>query len=271
MRGDFAHRYGPTAVVAGASEGIGAAIAEALAARGVGLVLAARRAGPLEATAERLARSHGVAARAVAVDLAEEAGLDALVRAADADDVGLLVCCAAVSPIGEFLERDEAEHARLLAVNCRAPAVLAHRFGKRLVARGRGGVLFVTSLASHQGSAMVAHYAASKAYERVLAEGLWAELGPHGVDVLACLAGPTDTPTYRAGRPRGAALVEWPPVMSAEAVAEAALDALGHGPLVTPGLVNAAAGAVMRRLLPSSVAIRAVSASTRSMYRPDRR
>jgi hypothetical protein len=266
----FAHRYGPTALVAGASEGIGAAIAASLARRGIDLVLAARRLEPLEALAEKLRREHGVAARPVAVDLGEEAGLDALTEAVAGQEIGLLVCSAAVAPIGEYLDRDEAEHARLLAVNCRAPALLAHRFGRLMAARGRGGILLLTSLAAHQGSALVAHYAASKAYQRVLAEGLWAELSPRGVDVLACLAGPTETPTYRAGKPRDGAWIEWPPVMPAEDVADAALDALGRGPVLTPGIVNRVAGTLMRRLLPTRLAVRAVSASTRAMYRKPR-
>lgn len=261
------YRYGPTALIAGASEGIGAALATALAARGVDLVLSARRPEPLDALAEKLHNAHAVAVRTVAVDLGEEAGLDALCEAVADQEIGLLVCSAAVSPIGEFLDREEAEHARLLAVNCRAPAILAHRFGRRMAARGRGGILLLSSLAAHQGSALVAHYAASKAYQRVLAEGLWAELGPRGVSVLACLAGPTETPTYRAGKPRDAAWIEWPPVMRAEDVAEAALAALGHGPVATPGIVNRVAGMVMRRILPARLAVRAVSASTRAMYR----
>jgi hypothetical protein len=178
----------------------------------------------------------------------------------------MVVHSAAVSPIGEFLDREAAEHDALLQVNCRMPALLAHRFGRAMVARGRGGIVFLSSLSALQGTALVAHYAASKAYEMILAEGLWEELRPRGVDVIACLAGPTDTPTYRAGRPKQGGF-EWPPVAEPGDVAEATLAALGRGPVVTPGLANRAAGVLLGRLLPRARAVRLVSASTRRMYR----
>jgi len=262
---DFRARYGRWALVCGASEGLGAAFAERLAARGIDVVLVARRAAPLDALAARIQREHGVAARTVAADLAHADALDTLAEATADLEVGALVYSAALSPIGEFLERDAAEHAALLDVNCRAPALLAHRFGRAMAARGRGGIVLLSSLSALQGTALVAHYAASKAYELILAEGLWAELGPRGVDVLACLAGPTDTPTYRAGRPKEGGF-EWPPVADPHEVADATLAALGRGPVVIPGLANRAAGVLLGRLLPRARAVRLVSASTRRMY-----
>lgn len=260
---DLRARYGPWALVTGASEGLGAAFAERLAEAGIHLALVARRRGPLLDIASRLSRK--VETLPIPGDLGEKDDLRKILAVLADREIGLFVHSAAVSTIGAFLEREPEEHERLLDVSCRAPALLSHHLGKAMAARGRGGIVFLSSLAAHQGTALVAHYAASKAYQKVLAEGLWEELRPHGVDVLACLAGPTETPTYRSRRPAGGAL-EWPPVMSAAAVAEETLAALGRGPLVIPGVANKAAHLFMSSI-PTSLAVKLVSASTRKMYR----
>jgi short-subunit dehydrogenase len=127
--------------------------------------------------------------------------------------------------------------------------------------RGRGGLLLVSSLAGGQGNPWLAAYAASKAFEIVLAEGLWAELRGRGVDVLACRAGATRTPAYEATRPRAEV-----PLMAPEAVAEGALRALGRGPVVVTGAVNRAAAFLFTRLLPRRLAIRVMERATRRLY-----
>lgn len=130
-----------------------------------------------------------------------------------------------------------------------------------MAARGRGGILLVASLAGGQGTPIVATYAASKAFEIILAEGLWDELGPAGVDVLACRAGPTRTPTFEASRPRKKV-----PTMEPEAVVEEALAALGRKPVVVAGRLNRAVNFVMQRLLSRPGAIRFMGRHTRQMY-----
>jgi hypothetical protein len=259
----FRARYGPWAVVVGASEGIGAALAEELAARGLDLLLVARRPGPLEALAASLAARHGVAVRALAVDAGSRAGLDAIRAELAAREVGLLVMSAALAPVGDFLSITPDEHERVLDINCRAAVVLLRALAPAMVARGRGGVVLMSSLASLQGTATVAHYAATKAYLRVLAEGLWDELRPRGVDVVACLAGPTRTPTWLSARPRPSRLA--PPVLEPRAVGVAALDGLGRGPIVVPGAANRAVAALMRHL-PARAAVRLVSDAARRLY-----
>lgn len=134
-----------------------------------------------------------------------------------------------------------------------------------MVARGRGGIIFLSSMASFQGTALTAHYAASKAYLRVLAEGLWAELRPRGVDVLACCAGIVRTPTFLREKPRSPRWLAVPVMESAQVVAEA-LRALGRRPTVIPGGVNRVSSWVVQRLLPRKAAISLVSAGTRAMY-----
>jgi short-subunit dehydrogenase len=273
MSATFLHRYGPTALVAGASEGLGAAWAQALAARGCELLLVARRPGPLAAQAAALRAAHGVVVHELAADLGEPADLDRVLATAAARDVGFLVYNAACSPIGRFVDVSEADHRQVTAVNCHAPALLAHRLGRAMVRRGRGGIVLMSSMSGLQGTAMVAHYAATKAYLRVLAEGLGNELRPLGVTVRACVAGPVRTPAYLAGRPDQSSLLV-PPAREPEEVVAATLatfpeagNGAGGGASFVPVLGDRVAAFVMERLLPRGIAVELISAVTRRMYR----
>jgi short-subunit dehydrogenase len=249
-------RYGPWAVVAGASEGLGAAFATELAGRGLKLILAARRADVLAALADRLPTE----AVPVVADLATEAGLAAVAEAAVDREVGLVVANAAYSPIGPFLGLDPAESTRALDLNCRAPLALAHRFLPAMVSRGRGGFVVMSSLAGMQGSPPITVYAATKAFGAVLADGLWAELRGTGVDVVACVAGAVATPNLAGTKAKRA-----PGTLSPERVATAALAALGHGPRVVPGLTSRLSAIVMSRLLPRRTAIAIISRASRDL------
>jgi short-subunit dehydrogenase len=185
-------RYGPWALVAGASDGIGAAFATALAAGGLNLVLAARREPLLTELAQRLRDQYATETRTVVADQGTHDGLDAV--RASTEDIGPVVVNAASAPIAPYLELTPSQVDSMVELNGRAPAVLAHAFGARMKERGRGGLILLSSVASLQGSALIAHYAATKAYVRVLAEGLWYEWRPYGVDVLACCPGLVATP-----------------------------------------------------------------------------
>lgn len=257
----FGERYGPWALVAGASEGLGEAFARLLAARGLGLVLLARRADALERLAADLRRARGVEVRTLAADLGRADLATEVARATDGLDVGLLVYNAARSAIGPFLAHGVEEHLRVLDVNCRGPLVLAHLLGGPMASRGRGGIVLMTSLAASQGNPLLASYAASKAFELVLAEGLWAELRGRGVDVLACRAGATRTPGYAASRPRRSV-----PLMAPEAVARQALEALGRRPSTVTGALNRVAAFALGRLLPRRASIQLMGRATRRLY-----
>lgn len=257
----FRERYGPWALITGASEGIGESFARALASRGLHLFLVARRTGPLEALAAEMRRNHGVEVRTLSADVAQPGLLGALDGLVAGAEVGLVVHNAAFSALGPFLQRPLADLQQVIDLNCRAPLSLAHHFGRQMAARGRGGIVLMSSLAGGQGTPIVAAYAASKAFEIVLAEGLWDELRPSGVDVLACRAGPTRTPSYEASRPRKKV-----PMMEPGPVAEEALAALGKKPVLVPGRLNRAVNFVMQRLLSRPAAIRFMGNSTRKMY-----
>jgi uncharacterized protein len=251
-------RYGPWALVVGASDGLGAAFSRQLADRGLNLVLVARRPGPLE----ELAAGLPTRTRVLAADAGTTAGLAAI--AAAEEEIGLLVCNAALAPIAPFLDLTPEHHDAILDLNCRAASRLAYAYGRRFVGRGRGGIVLVSSLASQQGSALVAHYAATKAYLRVLAEGLWAELRPRGVDALACCPGLVRTPTYEREHPTPPRLV--PPPMEPEDVARAALRALGRRPVVVPGWRNRLTAALSRPL-PRRLVVALASSQTAAIYR----
>lgn len=253
----FADSYGPYALVAGGSYGLGAAFAEAIARRGVNLVLLARHEDQLTATATRLRQAHGVDVIAVVADMADIDGVTTQLGELGVD-IGLLVYDAAYAPIGRFDDVTAEQLAQAAAVNVRAPLLLTKLLSTPMVARGRGGIVLMSSLAGSQGSPNIAAYAATKAFNAILAEGLWKELKPRGVDVIACMAGAILTPGYQQAEGSKPA----PGTLSPEAVAEQTLSALGRGPIVIPGAVNKIGRFVLTRLLSRRAAIAIMSKNT---------
>ena len=260
---EFTERYGPYAVVAGGSEGLGAAFADGIARRGVSLVLLARRGEQLTATAERLRAAHKIDVRTIVADMADVDDVKKRIAALDLA-IGLLVYDAAYAPIGPFEDVTEDQLAQAAAVNVRGPLLLTKLLSAPMIARGRGGIVLMSSLAGSQGSPNIATYAATKAFNAILAEGLWRELKPRGVDVLACMAGAILTPGYQQAE--GGAKPA-PGTLTAEAVAEQTLEALarGRGPIVIPGAVNKLGRFVLTRLLSRRAAIAIMSKNTEGL------
>jgi short-subunit dehydrogenase len=193
---EFSEQYGPWALIAGASEGLGAAFGDECARRGCNVVLVARRESLLDETAARLRDAYGVETRTVVADLARADIGDVLSKATDDLAVGLFVYNAAFAPQGRFVDVPLDDHLRGVAMNVTTPTVLSHLFGRAMVDRGRGGIVLVSSGAAHAGMKVFTTYAAGKAYELILGEGLWDELREHGVDALAYVVGATATPTF---------------------------------------------------------------------------
>lgn len=242
-------RYGPWAVVTGASDGIGLAIARQLAAAGLNLVLVARRQERLEALAGELAAGFGIAVRPLAIDLGRPEGPDQLLAATADLDVGLLVAAAGFGRAGGFLDAERATHREMVDLNCRAVAALAHGYGRRLVTRGRGALVLFSSLLAFQGVPMAANYAATKAYVQSLGEALRHELAPAGVTVITSAPGPVHTgfAERAAMRMRSA--------QQPEEVAAATLAALGRGGTVRPGARSRLLGYALL-LLPRGARVR---------------
>ena len=262
---EFLHRYGPWAIVAGASEGIGAAFARALAARGLNLVLVARRAQPLVALADELETKHAVSVQPLSLDLGQPESITELLSVTGDREIGLLVWNAALSVMGPFLDQPLDAHLMELEVNVRSPLRAVHALGGRMVGRRRGGIILLSSLSGMQGTALIANYAATKAWNRVLAEGLWWELGKKGVDVLACVAGATDTPGYRSSAPAPGSDGNVP-VQSPDVVAAEALAALGKRPSIITGIRNRLAAAFLARMLPRMAAVKLMGRTMDRIY-----
>jgi short-subunit dehydrogenase len=223
-----AGRYGPWAVIAGGSEGIGACIAAELAEAGLNLVLIARKAGPLDEVAAELKARTGVQVRTLGLDLTDPAMLARIREVSDDVDVGLLVYNAGASHrTGPFLDWPLEDVLKVIRLNVDGQAVLSHHFGRRLAARGKGGIILVGSMAGNAGSPSVIAYAGAKAFSQIFGEGLWWELKQHGVDVLQVVVGATHTPAMaRLGitYPEGEAV-------QSEEVARHTLANIANGPV----------------------------------------
>jgi short-subunit dehydrogenase len=188
-------RYGPWAVIAGASEGTGREYARQVAAAGIHCVLIARRPGPLDELAARLRAQHGVETLVVSTDLADPGALDVIRQAVGDREVGLLVLNAGADPYGStFLDREIEDWTSLIGRNVLTGTRLLHHFGRQMRERGRGGLLIVGSGACYGGGRLLAAYSGSKAFQLCLAESLWSELQGTGVDVLYHAMSTTDTP-----------------------------------------------------------------------------
>jgi short-subunit dehydrogenase len=229
----FRSRYGPWAVIAGGSEGVGAEFAKMLAEDGFDLVLIARKPGPLHETAD-VCRGLGATVIPLALDLLTD---DASARIAEvtADlDVGLLIYNAGASTCNEpFLDADLTEFGKVIDLNMTRMLELTQHFGRRMVARAGGGIMLVGSLSGYMGAVRHSVYSGVKAFSRVFAESLWLELRDHDVDVLELVLGVTRTPAMeRVGLNFDA------PGMIVNDPAEVAregLQQLGHGPVHVAG------------------------------------
>ncbi|WP_395397186.1 SDR family NAD(P)-dependent oxidoreductase [Novosphingobium sp. BL-8A] len=245
-------RYGPWALVAGASEGTGAAFARQLAAEGFDLILIARREGPLEELAGELTHDHGVACVTGSIDLALPDAADRMAELAGGREVGLLILNAGADSVGaRFLDGGLENWEALVTRNVMTVMRACHRFAQPMRERGRGGIMLVGSGACYGGLPGIAAYSGSKAFDLVFGEALWVELKPYGVDVLNLILGRTDTPAHRElmermGRP-------FPTDCAApEDVAAMGLARMAQGPVCNWGLADedvgyAGTSAAMRR------------------------
>jgi short-subunit dehydrogenase len=227
----FKEKYGPWALITGAGAGIGAEFADQLAALGLHLILVDRREDPLEAVAKRLTSEYGIEVKMIKKDLEQPDFLDDLLQVTHSLEVGLLVNNAGYALTGDFLDHDLEKELGLLYVNCRAPLILSHEYGRKMVERGRGGIIFLSSIAAFLPMPFWTHYSASKVYDLHMANGLYLELKDKGVDVLALCPGNTKTGFSDVAGIRSIG-------MTPEPVVRHAVKKLGKKPLVVPGIGN---------------------------------
>lgn len=257
---DFSTKYGPWALVAGASEGLGAAFAESLARRGLSLILIARRLDKLEALAAGLRKKYDVEVRTFSVDLSDLVASRAFLTGLEVAP-GLLVYNAAYAPIGYFEDLPEADLQKIATVNVQGPLLFIKALSVKMLEEGRGGIVLMSSLSGTQGSPKIATYAATKAFNTLLAEGLWSEWRGRGVDVIASCAGAIRTPGYEKAKD----IKEAPGTMDAIRVAEETLNALGKGPVTVPGRINKFFRFLMGRILPRRLAINIMEQQTKNL------
>ncbi len=186
-------RFGPWALITGASSGIGREFARQIAASGINVVLVARRETLLRSAGAELSKDYGVAHRIVVADLSEEGFLSELIAATDDIDIGLVVSNAGTANPGEFLKLDRNELVRLLKLNSLAHMEIAHHFGPGLVRRCRGGIVLCGAMGAMQGVPYMANESGAKSYVQSFGEALHVELTPLGVNVNVLIIGPTAT------------------------------------------------------------------------------
>ncbi len=246
----FADKFGPWALVTGASSGIGTGFAHAVAAQGLNVVLVGRREGRLKEVAEEIETSHQVQTRIVATDLTDDAFLTDIRHVTDPLDIGLLVSNAGAGALGAMLKVDVEDLLGNLTLNTNAHLRLSHHFGDRLVQKGRGGILLVGSMAGMQGTPLGANYAGAKGYVHNLGQALNYELRKTGVHVSVTVPGPVNTPALNdrtdidLGKMPG-------PVMSVDDLVAIGLRGLAKNkPLVVAGGANRVMDFMFRRVMP---------------------
>ncbi len=232
MSNDFAQRYGPWALVTGASSGIGRAFADLLARQGLNLVLVARREDRLRELQAQLSAERGVEVIPCPADLSAQEAVSNIMAACGDRDIGLLVSNAGFGLKGAHENNNPHRMDQMLMVNCRAPMQLTHAFIPRLRARGRGGILLTSSVEALMGFPYSGAYAATKAFVNSLAESLWGELRDAGVDVLSLCPGSNDTEYLDL---QGIDKSRLEGMMSPQDVAGQALAALPEGPVFIAG------------------------------------
>ncbi len=232
---DFKERYGPWAIVAGASEGTGRSFARSVAARGLNVLMVAN-GGPLEEEAEAVRRDFGVEVVSAVIDLARPEAFGQILATAGSREIGLYVSNAGTDYYGQrFHDGRVSGWLDMIAVNTSTLVQSAHHFGGLMKQRGRGGLLMVNSGACYGGGGRLAIYTACKAFQLRFAESLWVELRDHGVDVMSLVLGKTDTPNYHALQ-RKKGMPSDPNLASPDDVAEQGLNTLHLGPVQHVGL-----------------------------------
>jgi short-subunit dehydrogenase len=235
-------KYGPWAVITGASEGVGAEFALRLADEGIASVLIARRKGPLAELAEQV-RAKGVDCVTASVDLTAAEATQRIADAVGDREVGLLIANAGADTNSSlFLDNDMANWERLVTLNILTTMRNCHHFGQGMRARRHGGMILVGSGSCYGGLYGMPVYCGVKAFDLVFAEGLWAEMQEHGVDVLSLILGRTNTPAHRRISEANGRPFDTSGMADSAEVARIGLEQLPHGPIYNWGQANDVAG-----------------------------
>lgn len=248
---NYKEKYGDYALITGGSSGIGKAIANELASKGLNLILVARRPEELEQAAQEIRGKHAVDVQCISADLMSSEGMQALKDGAAKYQVGLLVPAAGLEVNGAFEKNNLEKELRVIHLNVSVTMELAHHFVQKMVPRKKGGILLIASLSGHMPNPYFANYAGTKAYVLNFGASLYAELQSKGIDVTVLSPGLTNTPMISDNG------IDWSKTpmqaSSPEFVAQTAVNALGKKLIAIPGFKNKMMG-VMAKHTPYQMA-----------------
>jgi short-subunit dehydrogenase len=259
MRRVDTSKFGPWAIITGASSGIGEEFARQLAASGLHLVLVARRLSALEAVGSELAHTFGISYRAVGLDLTADDFIEKLEEATHDLDIGLVISNAGATLTGNFLTIGHCALQQSLRLNVKAHLDMTHHFGQQLAQRRRGGLLLVASTAGLQGIPFSAEYGAAKAYVLSLGEALHVEFQRVGVHVTVLLPGATDTPMLPAS---GINPADLPGIMKPMSTQQCVAEGLAALDVNRANHIAGRMNRMMARLIPRLLAIRLYGSMT---------
>lgn len=264
---NFLQKYGPWALVTGASSGIGEQFAHLLAKEQLNVIMVARRADRLDSIASQLRSQYGIETRVVPLDLSDPGFLDQLMKSSEGLDIGLIVSNAGFGLKGLHHEIPLDKLSQMLEVNCRANMLITHAFIPLLMKRGHGGIILTGSMEGFFGVPWSAAYSATKAFVLSLGEALWDELRRDNIDVLVLSPGSTDTDTHIA---QGINKKDLPSLKPPQEVAKMGLEQLGRKPVFITGFTNRQLIRFLS-MLPRKRAVRIVGSGVRKILLKGRR
>lgn len=253
-------------MIAGAAEGLGAAFSEILAVNGFNLILIDKEDDKLAVVADRIRDKYQVQVTQIICDLAktDQTTIAGIEDAYQRVNCRLLVYNAAYGPVKGFLHNDPDELDYYLNVNSRMPLLLAHGFAKTHLGGDPAGFVLMSSMAGLRGTQLVTPYAATKAFDWNLMEGLFYEFRQTNMDFTSCCAGPINTPNYRKTKPTDVAVK--PKDQDPFLVATEALKGLGKKAIVLPGASIAASETFLKHILSRSQASKLANKTMAKIY-----
>jgi hypothetical protein len=225
-------KYGPWALVTGATSGIGLELTLELAKAGFHLIINARNAEALDLQSKELSATYSIQVVTLPADLSKSEDVNGMLTALKNYDIGLVIASAGYGTSGEFHVAQLENELNMFDLNARSVLLLTHHFSNQFVKRGKGGIIILSSMIAFQGAPYAANYAATKAYVQTLVEGIALELKPHGVDVLAAAPGPVMSGFGSRAN------MQMSMSMTPKQVATPILKALGRKTTVLPGFLT---------------------------------
>jgi uncharacterized protein len=258
-------KYGSWALVVGSAEGLGEAYSTELAKRKMNLLMVDNQKEKMKILADKLENEYSIQTLRLAIDLSENNSIEKIMNLVEKVDCRLLLYVAAFSKVKPFFSNTKEELEKYANINCLKLTSLVHSFGSKLKKEGGGGILMMSSLAGLIGMQIITPYAATKAYTWNLAEALHYELKPFNIDVMACIAGATATPSFLSSEPKYGFFK--PKIMNPDEVAVAAINHLGKKAMFIAGFSNRLNYFILTRLLPRSLAASTTNKVMAKMYR----